>query len=170
MTKRAVDDNAVVPSIESGMRLLVLLVEIFPAGLNLSKAFYLDFLMMHSGAYEGGPDSLHPRDPFASSTLTVRREAVRRGLSYFSHRGLISERFDIGGVEYIASETAGVFVDQLESIYFVRAKTVAQWVREQAAELTVQEMKLLVEAATDIWRAHFEPLSVVEDFEGGGSE
>lgn len=170
MNHREGDGVVELASIEAGMRLLVLLVELFPLGADVEKAFYFDFLMMHSGTYEGGPASLHPPDPFASGTLTIRREAVRQGLLFFAKHGLIEEKYTEAGVEYAASESAGVFVDQLESPYFMKAKSAAEWIRREYGGLNREGLNWLVEAAADIWRSQFEPLSVIEDLEGGNGD
>ena len=74
MTGSTVFNNPV----ESALRTLVLLVEAYPATLDLQKLVYLDYLLVHS-ADAGGPESLHPPTPQRQGEVAVRRDLIEQG-------------------------------------------------------------------------------------------
>ena len=49
--------------VELGLRALMLLAESHPKPLDIQRLVILDYLLVHSGDLEGGPESLHPPSP-----------------------------------------------------------------------------------------------------------
>src|SRR4051812_21999878 len=90
-------------STESGMRLLILLDAIAPARCDLQRMLWLDYALVHSADFSGGPPSLHPETPLRPGELLVKRELIRRGLHLMMARGLVSAECEQSGVLYRAS-------------------------------------------------------------------
>src|ERR1041385_6947847 len=113
--------------IESVLRSLVLLVETYPATLDLQKLVYLDYLLVHS-ADADGPESLHPPTPQRDGEVAVRRDLIEQGLHLLLVRGLADRRATIKGFEYVALDSAGVVIASLETEYSQQLRDRATWV------------------------------------------
>ena len=90
--------------IESGLRMLYLLVEAYPQLLNLQRLVYYDYLLVHSGDIPNGPQSLHPATPFRGAEWIVRRKKLSDGLDLMFSKDLISKTFNSTGILYCATD------------------------------------------------------------------
>ena len=119
--------------VESALRSLVLLVEAYPATLDLQRLVYLDYLLVHS-ADADGPPSLHPPTPQRDGEVAVRRGLIEQGLHLLLVRGLAERRATLDGFEYAASETAGSLAASLDADYSKALIARAQWVTSAFAQ------------------------------------
>jgi hypothetical protein len=118
--------------IESALRSLVLLVETYPATLDLQKLIYLDYLLVHS-ADADGPASLHPPTPQRDGELSVRRGLIEQGLHLLIVRGLVERRATNEGFDYRALDAAGGIVASLQTQYSQDLLARASWATQQFA-------------------------------------
>ena len=65
--------------IEVGIRVLMILVEAFPAHLDINCLVLLDHGLLHS-ADLNGPESLHPPIPIRVGELGMKRQHIEAGL------------------------------------------------------------------------------------------
>jgi hypothetical protein len=149
--------------LECGLRSLAVLAAAHPAKADLQRLSFFDYLIVHSADVAGGPESLHPATPHRSGEFLVRRGMVERGLVLLLSRGLIERCFSVAGIEYVASETAVPFLDNLRSAYTDRLRQVAEWVAEQfGAQSNAQIEKFFMEHL-DRWGGEFESEAVLRE-------
>lgn len=150
--------------LEIGVRLVVLLAEIYPESLDQQQLVYLDYLMIHSGDVDG-PESLHPALPLRSGELLVKRDLVGRGLSLMQSRGLVERVVSENGIGYVADDDAGPFLDSLGAPYIQELKRCARWVVERYGLLSAEKIRPLIERFFKEWTVEFDLPR--PDYEGG---
>lgn len=148
-------------SVELGFRALVLLNETYPQEFSLRHLVIFDYLMVHSDDIDGGPDGLHPRTPYRSGELLVRREPLQDGLLLFHSRGLIEKRYRETGVFYAASDRTESFLAVIEAEYCSRLTSRAQWVASAFDGVPLQSLENLVNTNLGRWGAEFEMAAVL---------
>jgi len=140
--------------VESALRSLVLLVEAYPATLDLQKLIYLDYLLVHS-ADADGPVSLHPPTPQRDGEVAVRRDLIEQGLHLLLVRGLIERRATTSGFEYAARDTAGSLIASLESEYSQQLLARAVWVTEAFAQRDIRSLNAFFSERIGRWGEEF---------------
>lgn len=149
-------------SLESGLRVMSVLYEAFPAAYDLQRLVFLDYLVVHSGDISEGPESLHPPTPFRSNEFLVRRRVIERGLRLLLERGLVDVRVTTDGFLYCASESAAAFVRCLQEPYTATLRDRAQWAVGRFGESSENELSDFFNRHLDRWGAEFE---IVGDLE-----
>lgn len=149
--------------VETGLRVLVLLVEASPQELDFQQLVSLDYFLVHSGDIDGGPDSLHPPSPLRSGEIAVRRSLLEAGLNLYKLRGLIGQLPTDKGFAYTAEEVAGAFLDTLHSAYIEKLRERAEWVIENFALLEQNELYLTLEKSLARWKTEFVTLLLEGD-------
>jgi hypothetical protein len=112
--------------LETGIRLVILLVQSYPALMSLDRLVMLDHILVHTGDF-GGPPSAHPPSPYRIAEPYVRRELVYRSLILFRSRGLVEEVPTNDGFLWQAGDPATAFLDCLSSPYHGNLRTCAVW-------------------------------------------
>ena len=148
-------------SVELGFRTLVLLNESYPKEFSLRHLVILDYLMVHSDDISGGPKGLHPKTPYRSGELLVRREPLQNGLLLFHSRGLIEKRYRETGVYYSAGESTESFLAVLESDYASQLILRAKWVVSTFSEEPIESLEALINRNLGRWGAEFELASIL---------
>ncbi len=148
-------------SVELGFRALVVLNETFPIDYSLRHLVIFDYLMVHSDDIDGGPDGLHPKTPYRSGELLVRREPLQRGLHLFCSRGLVRKHYRERGVFYGANDNSQAFLDSIDSTYFNRLTDRAKWVASNFGNTGLDTLQGLVVSNLGKWGAEFEMTSVL---------
>jgi len=147
--------------IELGLRALMLLAESDPKPLDIQRLVVLDYLLVHSADFEGGPESLHPASPLRAGEVTIRRGLIEDGLHLFATKGLVTRITDGAGISYKSGELAAVFLDALTSDYGHALRNRAAWAIETAGALSDSDAAALLERTIGKWRTEF----VVEETE-----
>lgn len=140
---------------ESGVRSLILLTACFPLAVGLRRLVVLDHLVVHTGDIDG-PESLHPSETSRGAELLVRRGLVNSGLALMGTRGLVVRSATSYGFRYSAGEQAGTFTDLLRSDYSVALKERADWLANEVAPLSDEEIDDLVRSRMDFWDTEFQ--------------
>ncbi|MEX0937334.1 MAG: ABC-three component system middle component 2 [Pirellulales bacterium] len=147
--------------VESGLRAAVLLYAIHPEYASLQRLVIFDYLLIHSDDIPDGPPGLHPKTPYRSGELLVRRDTLRRGILLYMSRGLIGNHYRESGIAYSATERTGAFLDALASEYTCALRKRAEWVAERFDSYSDQDLDLLVKEHLGEWGAEFEMDSVL---------
>lgn len=150
--------------VEVGLRALVLLVEAFPQPLDLQQFVTLDYLLVHSGDVDGGPESLHPPSPLRSGEVAVRRTLLEEGLTLYKLRGLVGQTPTETGFAYSAESSAGAFLDALRSRYVEQLRSRAEWVVKNFSILEQGELRQTLETSLSRWRTEFVAVLSEGDF------
>lgn len=140
--------------VESALRSLVLLVEAYPATLDLQKLVYLDYLLVHS-ADADGPESLHPPTPQRDGEMAVRRDLIEQGLHLLLVRGLAERRATITGFEYAALDAAGSLIASLETEYSRLLLARAAWVADTFAQRDTKSLDAFFNEHIGRWGEEF---------------
>ena len=143
--------------LESGLRALTILVEAFPLAMDLEYLVFFDYLTVHSGDVENGPESLHTPLPMRSGELTVRRELIERGLLLMMSRSLTERLASIEGFKYIATESAGAFLEMLSSDYTLDLRKRARWVVSNFGDFTPAQIRAQERQLFKSWSNQFQP-------------
>jgi len=147
--------------VESGLRAAVLLYAIYPGSASLQQLVVFDYLLIHSDDIPDGPPGLHPKTPYRSGELLVRRDTLRRGMLLYMSRGLIDDHYRASGIAYSATERTVAFLDAMASDYARELRERAEWVAEMFGSYTDQDLGLLVKKHLGEWGAEFEMDSVL---------
>lgn len=147
--------------IEIGYRALVLLNETYPDEYSLRHLVIFDYLLVHSDDIENGPVGLHPKTPYRSGELLVRRNPLQNGLALFHSRGLIEKHYREHGVFYSASEQSESFLAVIEARYSSMLIERAEWVASRFGTSSLGELEQIVRQNLGIWGAEFEMGSVL---------
>ncbi len=137
---------------------MCLLYEAFPEGFDTQRMVFFDYLTVHSGDIEEGPQSLHPATPFRSNEWVVRRRLVDQGLRLLMERGLVAPEFSDTGIRFLATESAGAFVACLTEEYTEQLKLRAKWVVATFGDTEEGELNDFFTRHLDRWGAEFESL------------
>jgi len=141
--------------VELGLRSLMLLAEAHPKTIDIQRLVILDYLLIHSGDIEGGPESLHPPSPLRAGEVSVRRALIEDGLHLFAIKGLVNRIADAGGISYAAEELAAVFLDAVKSNYGAALRSRAAWAVETAGTLSDGDATMLLERTIGKWKTEF---------------
>ena len=147
--------------VESGLRAAVLLYALYPAQATLQRLIIYDYLLVHSDDVPDGPPGLHPKTPYRSGELLVRRDTLHRGLLLYMSRGLIDELYRESGVAYVATERTGSFLDAMVSEYVHALRDRAEWVVDLFTSYSDSDLDTFVKEHLGEWGAEFEMDSVL---------
>lgn len=147
--------------VESGLRASVLLYSLFPTASSLQRLVVFDYLLIHSDDVPDGPPGLHPKTPYRSGELLVRRETLHRGIILYMSRGLIHDLYLGSGLAYAATERTASFLDVLTSEYVTALRNRAEWVKARFATLNDDQLDVYVKEYLGKWGAEFEMDSVL---------
>jgi len=141
--------------LELSLRTLFILSRFHPRELSLESIIYLDYFAIHSGDIKQGPRSLHPKYPFRSSELVVKREILQKSITLLLSRELLEVKFTSKGI-YYASTSIGVhFISHFESKYSKELDAVCHWLYEAFNNLTEEDMAQIVNVNMEKWGGEF---------------
>lgn len=136
--------------IEMGLRILVVLETIYPKSLDIEMINYYDYFILHTKDI-GGEESLHPAMPNRFGELVIKRELIHEGLKLLISKGLVEVKYTNDGIEYIASDVASPFLDNLESRYTQELSNNAQWVCLTFEDFSYAQIKEFVDKNKTKW-------------------
>ena len=139
----------------------MLLEAAYPARFDLQRLVYFDYFTVHSDDLPNGPPGLHPKTPYRSGEILVRRRLLHDGLLLFASRGLVEVLYNVDGIAYSATEESGGFLASLTSPYVVELRRCARWVVETFAGETREALEQIVRSHIGTWGAEFELASVL---------
>jgi hypothetical protein len=148
--------------LEVGLRMLIILTETQGA-CDLQRLTIYDYMLLHSGDIDGGPESLHPPSPFRSGELLVKRSLIEKGLEILCSKGLVERSFCSGGIEFMATELAKPFLDYFESYYSKKARLTAGWIGSRFDGLDDNALQEFVNSRIGRWGTEFIGETLVEE-------
>ncbi len=143
-------------ALESGLRVMCLLYASHPVPLDIQRLVFYDYLVVHSGDVDEGPESLHPATPFRSNEWLVRRELLQHGLDLMMSRGLVIPNLSSEGILYCASEVAGGFLACLAEPYTMSLRVRARWVIDRFGDVDEESLLHFFRVNLDRWGAEFQ--------------
>lgn len=131
--------------VESGLRVLFILNEIFPEPLSIEKIIYLDYFTVHSADIDKTQRSIHPPVPYRFGEFYVRRNITQNGINLFLNKNLINIHYSKEGIKYKASEYSSPFIDSLDESYSLKIKDKVSWVIKSFSKHSVNELKKITQ-------------------------
>lgn len=141
--------------VESALRSLIVLDAISPRQCDVQRMVVYDYLLVHSGDIEDGPESLHGASPLRSGELLVRRSLVERGLELLFKKGLAEKTFSPLGIVYSASPIAATFIGYFESGYARKTMCVAKWIHERFGTMDDLTLRNFADGNIGKWGTEF---------------
>lgn len=151
--------------LECGFRLLFILSATYPARSDLQRLISYDYLLVHSGDVDGGPESLHPSVPFRGGEWLVRREVISLGLDLMFSRELASKDFGKEGITYGGTQLTAPFIGLLNDAYATELNARAAWLASRFGNYSDKELLEFMRTNIGRWGAEFERLSAIKDLE-----
>lgn len=146
------------------MRVLTILVESFPAHLDINRLVLLDHVLLHSADFDG-PESLHPPIPIRVGELGVKRQHIEVGLQAMIRADLAVMSAEEDGIAFCASESAESFLNLLESDYARVLRARAHWLVQNLGTLDDACLRERMREISSHWSEEFE---VTRHARGGG--
>lgn len=140
--------------LETGLRLLSILVSAYPNKYDNNQLLMLDFMVIHTEDFNG-PKSLHPKNIYRSSEFLVRKKIMQQGLDLMMSRGFIHQCIDKPGIYYQAGDAAELFLNILSSSYIKKLRHCSEWVVAHYKDLNTDEINKLTNSISDQWINEF---------------
>ena len=137
-------------SLESAVRLLIILDAEYPTERNLDELIALDHVAAHTEDFQG-PPSLHPALPLRSGDMGAAREAIRGGIEVLVHRGMAEIKLSADGIRFVASDGLHPVVAVLQSPYLLALKERAEWVRSTGLLNTPADVRDVIKSIAEAW-------------------
>jgi hypothetical protein len=141
--------------LEAGLRSLFVLTAAYPMTFDIGRLVELDYLVVHSGDFDG-PPSLHAPLPLRSGEILIRRGLVEKGILLMVGRGLLERQIQEDGVFFCASEISAPFVTSLTAKYNLDLWARASWAVEEFGSLDAMQIKERFSGMFDAWSTQFQ--------------
>lgn len=141
--------------LEIGLRALFILAQFFPKALSIESLIYLDYFAIHSGDIKQGPKSLHPKYPFRSSELVVKREILQKGLALLVSKELIKVQLHSDGIFYVITDIGKHVQTLFDSKYSAHLAEMSKWLNDRFAASSESELANIVSANIEKWGGEF---------------
>jgi hypothetical protein len=152
--------------VEVGVRVLIVLTEVYPEHLDVNRLVLLDHSLLHSGDL-GGPESLHPSLPIRAGELGVKRTVIEQGLQVMLRAGLIDMSAAENGIRFQASDSAYSFVSILSAEHARLLRDRARWVVRHFRDLSDTALRARMRSIFTDWSEEFAAADTA--ISGGGS-
>ena len=149
--------------LETGVRSLAILSAAFPQAYDLQYLVFFDYLTVHSGDVDNGPESLHAPLPMRTGELAIRRSLIERGLFLMISRGLVDHLSSAEGFQYRASESADAFLAMMRSPYMLTLRECADWVIESFGSYSSDEIKAAERSFYQQLSTQFQPFESIRE-------
>lgn len=127
--------------VETGLRMLCILNEMYPQKIDLQKLTYFDYLIVHSGDFDKNIKSLHPPVPNRSGELYIRHSIIQSGLELLIEKNLVKRLYSKNGIEFNACENSSTFLETLEEEYLIELLKRAKWLQTTFSKFNSNELK-----------------------------
>jgi hypothetical protein len=148
-------------ALETGVRALIILNAAYPISCDLTKLTWLDYLVVHTGDINGGPDSLHPNLPQRGGEILVRRRLIEEGLMMMRRLHLIATIPHESGMTYRATDEAYPLVELMKTGYSMKLKNRAKWLVENVCVYPDKSIQKLIESKLGAWNVEFQEKVVI---------
>lgn len=141
-------------TLETGIRLLVILNAVHPQELDLTSLIWLDYLIVHTEDIDG-PPSLHPNIPQRNGELLVRRKLIQSSIELLQNLHFIDITANNSGITYKASEEAPSLLLLLESKYTKDLMLRADWLAKNICSQGTEEIEKIIINKIGRWCIEF---------------
>ncbi|EKN3986322.1 ABC-three component system middle component 2 [Yersinia enterocolitica] len=139
---------------EMGVRMVYLLLSLYPRKIDLQKLVYLEYVTVYSEDL-GGPTSLHTPVPMRGGEYICKRDIIERGLHLMSARSFIDVTYDSTGIYYSAGENGPALVGLIGGTYASQLLISCEWVARNFGDFGINELLSLFDKKSLTWGAEF---------------
>lgn len=144
---------------ELGVRMVYILLSLYPRKADLQKLVYLDYATIYSEDL-GGPSSLHTPVPMRGGEYICKRGIIEEGLYLMSMRSLVDVSYDSTGVYYSAGENSPSLIGLIGGNYSSKLISSCDWAAKSYGDCDASELALIFNSKSLTWGAEFyNPLS-----------
>jgi hypothetical protein len=150
---------------EYALRLLFLLDAAKDKPNDVQRLIAYDYLLVHSGDVENGPQSLHPAVPFRGTEFLIKRDLIQDGLAQIFARELVDKIFDKTGISYQGNALTTAFCNLMSSHYATELRLRAEWVVLNFSLLSNVELSNYMNENVGHWGAEFDRQTALNQLE-----
>lgn len=121
----------------------------------MDKLIYLDYFLIHAGDVSKEQKSIHPKYPFRSTEIVVKRELLTNALRLLVGRELIQIEFTVTGVLYRITNIGCKAIEYFESDYANKISQVSSWVYSTYHSYTEEQLSEVIHANIQKWGSEF---------------
>ena len=147
---------------ELGVRMVYLLMALYPRKVDLQRLVYLDYAAIYS-ADLGGPESLHTPVPLRGGEYTSRREVIEEGLYLMAQRSFVDVEAGPSGITYHLGENGPALIGLIGGEYARELNKCCHWVASELGDLDDQALERLFGVRGYLWGAEFVGVESVGD-------
>lgn len=142
-------------SLEIGLRCLFLLYQFKTEGLSIDKLIYLDYFLIHAGDISKEQKSIHPKYPFRSTEIVVKRELLTNALKLLISRELVKIHFSTNGILYEITIIGSKALEYFESDYAKKINEVSNWIYSTYHTYTEEQLSEIITTNIQKWGSEF---------------
>jgi len=132
---------------------------------DLQRLVSYDYLLVHSGDVDGGPESIHPSVPFRGTQLLVKRDVLRVGLEQMFSRELLDKTFEVSGIVYRSNALTSAFLNLLDTSYSHALRTRSEWIFDRFGSMEDRDLSNFMTRNIGRWGAEFDRITAIKDLE-----
>jgi hypothetical protein len=141
--------------IEIGLRVLFILYKFSPQTLNIDKLIYFDYFLIHSSDIDKSQQSLHPKYPFRSTEVIIKRELLNLSLKLLIAKQLIEVVFEENGITYKTTKIGQKFIEFMESDYAKEIAEKSEWLHSTFKDYPDIKLLEIVNSNIEKWGSEF---------------
>ncbi|HDG1729072.1 TPA: hypothetical protein PFE80_001834 [Vibrio cholerae] len=135
---------------EIGMRMVYLLLELYPRKYDVFYLTYLDYAISYSGDLHG-PSSLHTPVSKRGGAFLNNSDIVRQSLNKMSQFDFVEISTTDDGIYYSAGENARAVVSSIKTEYSFLLQERCNWVASFVKDKSYEDVRLLFETEGRFW-------------------
>ncbi|HEX8609058.1 MAG TPA: ABC-three component system middle component 2 [Pedobacter sp.] len=140
--------------VEIGMRCLIALRAMGPAGADLERIMYYDYLSLNT-ADLNGPESLHPPIPNRGIQVYARKDLISKGLLLLLSKELVDLRPTASGFIYAINASGEKFLEYFQTNYFQALVARIDWTQKEFGAIPNQQIKKYIDTNLQHWGGEF---------------
>lgn len=141
--------------IEIGLRCLFLLFKFKESPLSIDKLICLDYFLIHAGDVSKSQKSIHPKYPFRSTEIVIKRELLTNALKLIVSKELAYLVFSTNGIEYKISDIGIKMLEYFESSYSIELNAASEWVYQTFKNYTEEQLHEIINVNIQKWGGEF---------------
>ncbi|HBC3369550.1 TPA: hypothetical protein KDX64_002939 [Vibrio vulnificus] len=135
---------------EIGMRMVYLLLELYPRKYDVFYLTYLDYAISYSGDLHG-PSSLHTPVSKRGGAFLNNSDIVRQSLNKMSQFDFVEISTTDDGIYYSAGENARAVVSSIKTEYSFLLQERCNWVASFVKDKSYEDIRRLFETEGRFW-------------------
>jgi hypothetical protein len=139
---------------ELGIRMVYLLMAIYPRKADLQRLIYFDYAAIYSADLDG-PESLHTPVPLRGGEYTSRREVIEEGLYLMAQRSFVDVEASPNGISFQLGENGPALVGLIGNEYSRELYKRCQWVASVLGDKNDKDLEKIFGVCGTLWGAEF---------------